>query len=150
MCPSQPSCPQALIIDDDPTSRAWLRLSLQPVDLHVEEVSCGEAAIDFAAGCMPDIVILDVQMPGMDGFAVCQRIHGLPGGEFVPILLMTGLDDVESIAKAYEVGERTLSSNRTVHSSSASEGDTCCAPAELSSLCEKVNLAWPKPNGSLN
>jgi diguanylate cyclase (GGDEF)-like protein/PAS domain S-box-containing protein len=104
MPPTQPLLPLALIIDDDPTSRAFLRLSLEPEELHVEEVPSGRAAIDFAAARMPDIIILDVQMPGMDGFITCQRLRQLPGGEFVPILMMTGLDDVESIARAYEVG----------------------------------------------
>jgi diguanylate cyclase (GGDEF)-like protein len=67
-------------------------------------VASGQAAVDFAATCMHDIVILDIQMPGMDGFTTCQRLRQLPGGDVVPILIMTGLDDVESIAKAYEMG----------------------------------------------
>ena len=53
---------------------------------------------------MPSSVILDVQMPGIDGFTTCQRLRQLPDGEFVPILMMTGLNDVESIAQAYELG----------------------------------------------
>ena len=94
----------ALIVDDDPTFRALSRMSLEQEDLRVEEVASGQAAVDFATTCMPDIVILDIQMPGMDGFATCQRLRQLPGGNFVPILVMTGMDDVESIARAYEMG----------------------------------------------
>lgn len=102
--PCQPSLPLALIVDDDPTLRALSRMSLEQEDLRVEEASSGQAAIDIAAVTMPDIIILDLQMPGMDGFVACQQLRQLPRGEFVPILIMTGLDDIDSIAQAYEVG----------------------------------------------
>jgi diguanylate cyclase (GGDEF)-like protein/PAS domain S-box-containing protein len=101
---ADPKTPLALIVDDDPTFRTLSRMSLEQEELRVEEVSSGQEAIDFATTCMPDIVILDVQMPGMDGFTTCHRIRQLPGGDFVPILVMTGLEDVESITRAYEVG----------------------------------------------
>lgn len=102
--PAQANFPLVLIVDDDPTFRTLSRLSLEQEDLRVDEASSGEAAIDFATATIPDIIILDVQMPGMEGFPTCQRLRQLPQGEFVPILIMTGLDDVDSIAKAYEMG----------------------------------------------
>lgn len=98
------SLPLALIVDDDVTFRLLSRMSLEREDLRVEEAESGQAAIDFASSTMPDIIILDLQMPGLDGFIACQRIRQLPRGEFVPILIMTGSDDVESIAQAYEMG----------------------------------------------
>ncbi|NOU11719.1 MAG: EAL domain-containing protein [Nitrospira sp.] len=101
---AQPPLPLALIVDDDPALRALSRMSLEQEDLRVEEASSGQAAIDVAAVTMPDIIILDLQMPGMDGFVACQQIRQLPGAEFVPILIMTGLDDIDSIARAYDVG----------------------------------------------
>ncbi|MDH4154495.1 MAG: EAL domain-containing protein [Nitrospira sp.] len=96
--------PLVLIVDDDATFRMLSRMSLEQDELHVEEAMSGEAAIEFVSSTMPDILILDLQMPGMDGFAVCKRIRQLPHGSFVPILIMTGLDDVDSIAQAYEMG----------------------------------------------
>jgi diguanylate cyclase (GGDEF)-like protein/PAS domain S-box-containing protein len=101
---ADPTSPLALIVDDDPTFRTLSRMSLEQEELRLEEVASGQAAVDFATTCMPDIVILDVQMPGMDGFTTCQRLRQLPGGDFVPILIMTVLDDAESIAKAYDMG----------------------------------------------
>ncbi len=101
---ADPNTPLALIVDDDPTFHTLSRMSLEQEELRLDEVASGQAAVDFASTCMPDIVILDVQMPGMDGFITCQRLRQLPGGDFVPILMMTGLDDVESIAKAYDMG----------------------------------------------
>jgi diguanylate cyclase (GGDEF)-like protein len=101
---ADPTSPLALIVDDDPAFRIFSHVSLEEDGLRLEEVASGQAAVDFAATCMPDIVILDIQMPGMDGFTTCQRLRQLPGGDVVPILIMTGLDDVESIAKAYDMG----------------------------------------------
>lgn len=94
----------ALIVDDDPTFRMLARMSLEQEDLRVEEASSGQTAIDLAGAAMPDIIILDLQMPVMDGFAVCRQLRRLPRGEFVPILIMTGLDDVDSISQAFNVG----------------------------------------------
>jgi diguanylate cyclase (GGDEF)-like protein/PAS domain S-box-containing protein len=102
--PTHAPLPLALIVDDDATFRMLSRMSLEQEDLRVEEAESGQAAIEFATTTLPDIVILDLQMPGMDGFAVCQRIRQLPSGEFVPILIMTGSDDVDSIAQAYQMG----------------------------------------------
>ncbi len=104
MTANDPTRPLALVVDDDSTFRTLTRLTLEQSDLLVQEAASGQAAIDCATTSMPDIVILDVQMPGIDGFTTCQRLRQLPDGEFVPILMMTGLDDVESIAKAYEQG----------------------------------------------
>lgn len=101
---TQPPLPLALIVDDDATFRMVSRMSLEQDDLRVEDAVSGEAAIEFVSATMPDIIILDLQMPGMNGFAVCEHIRRLPHGTFVPILIMTGLDDVDSIAQAYEMG----------------------------------------------
>lgn len=102
--PAPPPLPLALIVDDDPALRALSRMSLEQDDLRVEEASSGQAALNLAAAMMPDIIILDVQMPGMDGFVACRQLRKLPRGEFVPILIMTGQDDIGSIAQAYEAG----------------------------------------------
>jgi diguanylate cyclase (GGDEF)-like protein len=101
---TQRPLPLALIVDDDPTFRTLSRMSLEQDELLVEEAVSGEAAIEFVSSTMPDILVLDLQMPGMNGFTVCERIRQLPHGTFVPILIMTGLDDVDSIAQAYEMG----------------------------------------------
>jgi diguanylate cyclase (GGDEF)-like protein/PAS domain S-box-containing protein len=93
-----------LIADDDPTMRILVREALEPHGLDVVEVDGGEAALDAFARLEPDVVLLDVQMPGMDGFEVCERIRLHPGGRHTPVMMMTGLDDVESIRRAYEAG----------------------------------------------
>ena len=81
MYAADPTSPLALIVDDDQAFRIFSHVSLEEDGLRLEEVASGQAAVDFAATCMPDIVILDIQMPGMDGFTTCQRLRQLPGGD---------------------------------------------------------------------
>ena len=50
------------------------------------------------------LVLLDVDMPKLDGFSTCERIRAMPGFETIPILMVTGLDDTESIDRAYSAG----------------------------------------------
>ena len=52
----------------------------------------------------PDLNLLDVVMPGGDGFSVCEQVRKLPGGERIPVCMMTGLEDAESIRRAYQSG----------------------------------------------
>ena len=96
--------PLVLIVDDDITVRLLVRRCLEKVGFVVEEASDGEKALSSFENLHPDIVLLDVRMPGMDGFEVCEEIRKLPGGNLLPILMVTGLDDMESINRAYEAG----------------------------------------------
>lgn len=93
-----------LIADDDQTMRLLIRGALEHVGFAVEEAMTGEQAIAVFPRIQPDIVLLNVVMPGMDGFATCEAIRLLPGGEQTPILMVTGLDDTVSILRAYEAG----------------------------------------------
>ena len=96
--------PLALIVDDDITLRVLAREALEQAGCRVEDAASGQEAIEAFQRETPDIVLLDVVMPGMDGFATCAALRKLPGGAAVPILIMTGLDDVKSIATAYDAG----------------------------------------------
>src|SRR5437870_3135038 len=78
--------------------------ALEQSGLEVCEADSGAQALELFATARPDIVVLDVIMPGLDGFATCAKLRGSVGGGRVPILIMTGLDDAESIAHAYEQG----------------------------------------------
>ena len=95
--------PIALVVDDDPMVRLPLVDALEDVcDVH--EAEDGRQALDAFGRLAPDIVLLDVMMPGESGFETCVAIRRLPGGEHTPVLMMTGLDDVTSIQEAYRVG----------------------------------------------
>ena len=96
--------PLVLIVDDDLTVRLLERRCLEKAGFIVEEAHNGEMALSAFERTNPDIVLLDVRMPGMDGFEVCEEIRKLPGGGLTPVLMVTGLDDIESISRAYESG----------------------------------------------
>jgi predicted signal transduction protein with EAL and GGDEF domain/DNA-binding response OmpR family regulator len=72
--------------------------------MHITEASSGERALALVSQWTPDIIVLDAQMPGLDGFDTCRRLRALPGFEQVPVLMLTGLDDDASIARAFQAG----------------------------------------------
>ncbi|ALA57109.1 response regulator [Nitrospira moscoviensis] len=96
--------PLALVADDDITLRVLAREALEQAGLRVEDAATGREALEAFQRDTPHIVLLDVMMPEMDGFAACAALRRLPQGENVPIMIMTELDDVESIAQAYDAG----------------------------------------------
>jgi PAS domain S-box-containing protein len=102
-CPAEFSG-KVLIVDDDFVIRLLARKTLEQAGFQVEEVDNGPAAIACIETFAPDIVILDVIMPGMDGYITCQELCKHPLGADIPVLMMTGLDELESIQRAYQVG----------------------------------------------
>jgi len=93
-----------LIVDDDFTTRLLTREVLEQAGLTVHETGDGGSALELFDRIRPDLVLLDVMMPGTDGFTVCSQIRNHPAGRNTPVLMITGLDDVESIRRAYEAG----------------------------------------------
>jgi len=104
--PGEPGAvgPVALIVDDDLAMRLLIRQTLERVGFACHEADNGIAALERFDQIAPDIVLLDVVMPGMNGYALCSELRRRPTGAFVPILMLTGLDDPDSINRAYEVG----------------------------------------------
>ena len=104
MTPDQQNAPLALIVDDDAMMRLLARTALEGAGWNVEEVENGREALAAFQRLHPDVVVLDVMMPEMDGFTACAELRKLPEGEDTPVLIMTGLDDYNSITKAYDAG----------------------------------------------
>jgi DNA-binding response OmpR family regulator len=94
----------ALVIDDDPFIRLLARDALEKIDLKVEEAGDGASGLSAIAALVPDIILLDVMMPDMDGFAVCRQALQIPGAALTPVLMLTALEDTDSINQAYEAG----------------------------------------------
>jgi diguanylate cyclase (GGDEF)-like protein len=84
--------------------RLLVREALEPHGLEVEEAPDGASALGLFRAREPNLVLLDVQMPGIDGFTVCEEIRRIPGALHTPVVMITGLDDVESVRRAYEAG----------------------------------------------
>ncbi len=94
-----------LIVDDDKGVRKALSFGLNTVGgFSIIEAKNGEAGLNSFINYHPDVVLLDVVMPGMDGFETCQAIRESPAGELVPIIMVTGQDDYESINQAFGAG----------------------------------------------
>jgi len=96
--------PLILIVDDDVAIRFLLRDSLEQEGFTVEEEVNGIQALAATRVLQPDLIMLDVVMPGVDGFTVCSEIRHMEGGHDIPIIMMTGLDDLESVRTAYAAG----------------------------------------------
>lgn len=93
-----------LVVDDDDIERILTRETLENAGFSVEEAINGAEAVEEARDLRPDIVVLDVFMPEMNGFEACAAIRRLPGGEHIPILVVTSGNDTDSIEQAYNVG----------------------------------------------
>jgi CheY-like chemotaxis protein len=96
--------PLILVADDDASSRLLVRLALEQSDFDVVEAATGVEAVAAFTEHGPELILMDVVMPGMDGYQACSTIRLLPGGSIVPVLMLTGLDDVDSIRKAFDAG----------------------------------------------
>jgi putative two-component system response regulator len=89
-----------LLVDDDAGFRELLRTTLEEVEVEVDEAgSAGEAERRIAAA-RPDLIVLDVGMPGMDGLAFCRALKAAPETSEIRVVLLTGMDDVEDVAGA--------------------------------------------------
>ena len=93
-----------LVVDDDPTLRMLVRTALERAGYPVEEAADGEQALQCFSRYRPAAIMMDVDMPGMNGFDACMRIRDDAFGAHVPILMVTGLEDVDSVNRAYAAG----------------------------------------------
>jgi len=99
-----PRQPKVLLVDDDEANLMLTAVALRERGFDITEASGGEQAIRMLADWLPDVVVLDALMPGLDGFETCRELRHLPGFESLPVLMLTGLDDDASITRAYEAG----------------------------------------------
>jgi diguanylate cyclase (GGDEF)-like protein/PAS domain S-box-containing protein len=93
-----------LIADDEATSRLLTREALEQSGFSVVEAADGNEALAAFERARADLVLLDVDMPGMDGFAACRKLRERPDARYVPIVMVTGRDDMDSINEAYSAG----------------------------------------------
>ncbi|ABM36296.1 response regulator transcription factor [Polaromonas naphthalenivorans] len=93
-----------LIVDDVPDNLAVLHDALDESGYTVLVATSGEAALQRARQAVPDIVLLDAMMPGMDGFEVARRLKAMPETAHIPIIFMTGLTETEHLVAALQAG----------------------------------------------
>ena len=95
---------QILVVDDDNTTRTLLAALLRSNGYDVRTAEDGEQAIDRCRDEIPDLVLLDLFMPGMSGHEVAAHLKGEPASQTTPIIMLTSNDDQNEIARAHENG----------------------------------------------
>lgn len=93
-----------LIVDDESSARGALEVLLRREKFDVHEVHDGESALAECAAFRPDLILLDIVMPGMDGFEVCRRIKNTPETRLTPVVLITGLSETEDRINGINAG----------------------------------------------
>ncbi len=96
--------PTILLVDDDPVVRMISQQTLGNAGYTVREAADGRAAQSRMAEFTPSLILLDVVMPEMDGFEFCAWLRDQPAHARIPVLMMTGLEDNDSIQRAFDVG----------------------------------------------
>lgn len=96
--------PRILVVDDNEQNRALARATLEGEDYEVVLCGSGADALAEFERAPPDCVLLDVRMPGMDGFEVCAKLRALPSGTETPVVFLTALRDVDTFDAALRAG----------------------------------------------
>ena len=95
---------RVLITDDNHTMRLMIRSSLEEAGFHVIEAENGKQALEIFSESQPDAILLDVEMPIMDGITACREFRNKKDATYTPIMMVTSRDDSLSINKAFEAG----------------------------------------------
>src|SRR2546422_441531 len=93
-----------LVVDDGAANRALIATFLSTIECEVREAPDGVTALEMIHAAPPDLVLLDVRMPRMDGYEVCRRIKAMPGGRLLPVVMITGLSQTTHRVMALEAG----------------------------------------------
>jgi len=102
--PMQQTTAKILVVDDNAQNRALAQATLEDEGYSVILAETGEEGLRAVQSQRPDCVLLDVRMPGTDGFAVCSRIRALPEGSDTPVVFLTALRDVDTFDQALRAG----------------------------------------------
>lgn len=93
-----------LVVDDNPHNLSVISDCLDAANLEVLIAKSGESALEKVAYAMPDIILLDIMMPGLSGFDTCEKLKQNPGTTNIPIIFMTALADTETKVRAFQLG----------------------------------------------
>jgi len=96
--------PVVLVVDDGAANRDLIKLFLSAIDCEVQLTADGPTALALIESAPPDLVLLDVRMPRMDGYEVCRRIKAMPQGRLLPVVMITGLSQTAHRVAALEAG----------------------------------------------
>lgn len=100
----KPASGTILIVDDDPTQRLLARETLERKGYRIEEADRGDTGFEMALAHRPDLMLIDVVMPGMDGFTLCEKIRATPQISRTPLILVTSLEEPNSVETGFHAG----------------------------------------------
>ena len=115
---------RVLIVDDERQNRQLLEIMLEPEGFIVLTATGGSEALALVAREPPDVILLDVMMPGMDGYQVLAALNGAAATRNIPVILLTGLDDHQA---------RTLGRN-------AGADEFITRPVDRAELCTRLRM----------
>lgn len=104
MVDAPPNKPCVLVVDDNEQNRALARATLEDDGFEVQLAGSGPEALALFTKRIPDCVLPDIRMPGMDGIETCRRLRGLPGAEDAPVVFLTAARDVDTFDAAQLAG----------------------------------------------
>ena len=93
-----------LIVDDEPLTQDMLRLMLEPAGFRVTSAEHGVEALEKIQESKPDIVLLDVMMPHMDGITVCKKLRSDPQTAALPIIMLSGKTHLNAVEEGLDAG----------------------------------------------
>jgi len=95
---------RVLVVDDDPDMAGYLARLLAQQGMQADVAADGHVALEMIAAAPPDLVLLDVQMPGPNGFEICRRLKSADATALLPVVLVTALEDKDSRVRGIEAG----------------------------------------------
>ncbi|GAA0857880.1 diguanylate cyclase [Aliiglaciecola litoralis] len=95
--------PLILIVEDDPISALLTSSALTDI-YKTHHVSSGQEALDYCQHVLPDLILMDISMPGMDGYAACRELKASLSSKDIPIIFVTGHTDIKSEDESWEAG----------------------------------------------
>jgi two-component system, OmpR family, response regulator len=96
--------PRVLLVDDDPVIVRLLEVNFRLGGFEVDSANRGEEALEKARATKPDAIVLDVMMPGLDGYQVCARLREDPNLAEVPVVFLTARAQDDDVAQGYSLG----------------------------------------------
>ncbi|MCP4251807.1 MAG: response regulator [Candidatus Scalindua sp.] len=93
-----------LVVDDSPTNLTLMVEVLTEAGYDTLVANSGDHTLDQLSRHLPDLILLDIMMPGLNGFETCCRIKANPDTSEIPVIFMTALDDINNTVKGFEVG----------------------------------------------
>ncbi|HEX8697263.1 MAG TPA: response regulator [Myxococcaceae bacterium] len=95
---------KVLVVDDSSTIRAAVKWILSTLDIHVLLAEDGQQGVDTATRELPELILMDVEMPRLDGFTACRQLRGQDSTRHIPIILITSKGEQVDVARGYESG----------------------------------------------